>query len=165
MTRKDFQPIYFRADNKAWYYNHEIVPISQPLTLEQIQGFTGRAPKGGFDIVRVPYLSKAVAEACKGQGRILAYLFEHRIFETNYVDITSRGLAERTDTSLSTVGRLIDKLEGEGLLVQHNRRIWVNPRLIHKGDSNREDTMFDAYDKIMQEAKKGDYTEKKEATK
>ncbi len=158
-TRKDYQPIYFRADSVAWFRDGEIVPVSEPLTLEMIQGQTGRAPKGGFDIVRVPLLNAALERVCREQGRVLAYLFAHRTFE-NTVDVTNAQISAGTGVSTSTIVRMIDALEDENLLVQVRRKIYVNPRMIHKGDNNMEANMFRTFDDAARENGKGNYSPK-----
>ncbi len=161
--RNDFQPLYMQIDSKSWFRFGEIVPVNgEPLTLDMIQGRTGNAPKGGFEIVRVPYLNAALTKVCKEQGKLLAYLFQTKSYERNTVDKTNAEICAATGVSRSTIVRMIDALEEENLLIQLRRKIYVNPRMIHKGDYNMETAMFKEFDDIAREFKKGDYAPKKE---
>lgn len=158
MSRKEYQPIYFRIDSMAWLTNGELVPVGEPLTAEMIMGKTGKAPKGGFDIVRVPFLNTALERVCREQGKVLAYLFANRNFE-NIVDKTNAQISQATGVSRSTIVRMIDALEDEGLLVQTRGKIYINPRMIHRGDNVRESVMYTEFENIMKFCKKGEYKE------
>lgn len=158
MSRKDYQPIYFRIDSTAWLKDGEVLPVGEPLTAEMIIGRTGKAPKGGFDIVRVPFLNTALNRVCREQGKVLAYLFANRDYE-NIVNRTNEQISKETGVSRSTIVRMIDALEDEGLLVQTRGKIYVNPQMIHRGDNIRESVMYKEYDCIMQDHRKGKYKE------
>lgn len=162
MSRENYQPIYIRIDNRAWHINGEIVPTGYPMTVDQIVGQSGRAPKGGFDIVRVPLLNEALIKLCKAPGRVLGYLLGHRTYETNSVGISTKELAERAGVSVSTVVRLIDEMEESGVAVQSRRQIWVNPQMIHRGTTLMEQKMYKRFDELMQEKGCGKYVEKEE---
>lgn len=150
-NRKQYQPIYFQAENRPWYMYGEIVPKGSPLTLDQILGMSRMPPKGGFDIVRVPYLAAALEKTCKVPGRVLAYLLSNRIHETNYVHITTKELSEATGVSVSTIVRLIDALEDAGLAVQIHGSIWINPQMIHRGGYDREKVLLKKYNDVHDE--------------
>lgn len=147
-SKNQYQPLYFQAENKPWYLYGEIVPKGMPLTLDQILGMSRMPPKGGFDIVRVPYLAAALEKTCKVPGRVLAYLLSNRIHETNYVHITTKELAAATGVSVSTIVRLIDQLEEAGLAIQIHGSIWLNPQMIHRGGYDREKVLLKKYNDV-----------------
>lgn len=152
------QNAYIRVDMEKYQMTGEIVPLSGILTEDMIAENMGKAPKGGFEIVRIPLECEAWRCTAGERGRVVAFLIENRNIN-NELRMTTKNIAENTGVSTRTVGRILDDLEEAELAVQGVRSIMINPNWIHKGNNFREAVMYTEFDHTMQFYKKGKYKE------
>lgn len=158
ITSAEYQEGYVKIDMKRYKLSGEIVPTSGVLTSDEVTGITGRAPKGGFEIVRMPFVERMLKEVCEKRGKVLAYLLTNKD-EENRVDATTASIAADTSVGISTVRKVIDIMEKYGLAVQTTGTIFINPSLSHKGNYKREGKLFDRFDSMAKKYKKGTYAE------
>lgn len=154
--KKMSQNAYIRIDMEKYQTTGEIVPLSGLLTEDMIVNKIGRAPKGGFEIVRVPKECEAWECVAGERGKVIAFLIENRNIN-NELRMTTREISEKTGVSARTIGRILDSLEEAELAVQGVRSVIINPNWIHKGDNFREAAMYAEFDRTMQYYGKGKY--------
>lgn len=150
------QNVYVRIDLEHYEATGEIVPISGVMTEDMIIRRIGKAPKGGFEIVRIPLECEAWRRVAGERGKVIAFLIENRNIQ-NEVRMTTKEVSSRTGVSIRTVGRIIDELEEAELAVQGVRSIILNPNWIHKGDNFREAAIYSEFDRTMRYYEKGKY--------
>lgn len=155
-NREMKQRVYVRVDMEKYMTTGEIVPVSELLTEDMIIKTIGRAPKGDFEIVRVPKECEAWKCVAGERGKVIAFLIENRNIN-NELRMTTREISEKTGVSARTIGRILDDLEEVELAVQGVRSVIINPNWIHKGDNFREAAMYAEFDRTMQYYSKGKY--------
>lgn len=161
ITSSEYQEGYVKIDMKTYKLTGAIEHTSGVLTADEILGITGQAPKGGFEIVRIPFVERMLNEVCGKRGKVLSYFLNSKD-EENRIDATTDIIVKETGVGKSTVREVIDIMERSGLLVQTTGTIFVNPSLAHKGNYKREGHLFKRFDSMASRYKKGVYAEKKE---
>lgn len=161
LTSREYQEGYVKVDMKHYKLTGEVVYIGEVLTADEVLGITGQAPKGGFEIIRMPFMARMLEAVCGERGKLLAYLLENKD-DSNRLDKTTDMVAKEAGVGKSTVRRVIDIMEKYGLLVQTKGVIYINPSLSHKGNNKREGYLFKSFDSVARAYQKGEYAEKGE---
>lgn len=159
-----YEDLYVQIDSKKYYENGEIVVISEAINADMINGNAGKAPKGGFEILRPKPFCDMLDESEVPFCRVLS-LFVGRKNSENCVDWSLQQITDETKLAKSTVRNAIKKMERSKFVVQGIRKVMVNPYILHKGDNKRESYLFANYDKLAREYKKGDYAKNSEEEK
>lgn len=157
-----YEPMYVRINTKAFIETGEIIYTSEPMDIDTINGNTGLAPKGSFEILRKRPFCDMLNESGSAYCRVLSVLLDKKTLE-NCVELSTKQIAERANISRNTAMGIIDKMEASKGIVQGFRKIMLNPYMIHKGDKQRESYLTTKYLEMAREFKKGDYAKKKEA--
>lgn len=143
--------VYVKIEKKALEETGEIKIISEPLTVEEIIGTVGMAPKGGFEITRLNLLFEVIdIIKGKGSGEVIKYLFKSKsVNNIIYGSISS--IAKKTGVSRKTVGEILLRLKEKEVIKIRGRTIMLNPSLLHKGDARREGYLFKKFSEIKED--------------
>lgn len=155
-----YEDLYVQIDSRELANTGSIVVISEPLNVDMIVGNTGKEPTSGFEIIRPRPFCDMLKESKVPFCRVLSVFVGDKNSE-NCVDLSLAELMERTGLSKNTVRNAIDSMENSEFVVQGLRKVMINPRILHKGDSKRESYLRKSYDEMAKKYKKGKYAEKK----
>lgn len=156
-----YEDLYVQIDSKKYYEKGEVAIISEVLNADMINGNTGKAPKGGFEILRPKPFCDMLDESDVPFCKVLS-LFVGGKNSENCVDLSLQQITDKTGLAKSTVRSAIKKMERSKFVVQGIRKVMVNPYILHRGDSKRESYLSANYDKLAKEYKKGDYAKNSE---
>jgi DNA-binding transcriptional ArsR family regulator len=96
-----------------------------------------------FDKIWLAHILSAIEEIGNAKIKILNYILENREKANNSLIITTRELAEATDTSLDTVSKTLRALEKNDIIKRKIGSIMLCPNAIFKGKhKNRMNILY-----------------------
>jgi DNA-binding transcriptional ArsR family regulator len=96
-----------------------------------------------FDKIWLAHILSAIDEIGNAKIKILSYILENREKANNSLIITTRELAQATDTSLDTVSKTLKSLEKNDIIKRKVGSIMLCPSAIFKGKhKNRMNVLY-----------------------
>lgn len=96
----------------------------------------------GFMITYLTTILEFIETIGNKKMKIIKYILTNMDKSTNTYLTTTRELAEKTETSPKTVTETLKLLEEKNIIQRRTGAIMINPRLIHKGDNNKEKALL-----------------------
>ncbi len=92
----------------------------------------------GFMITYLSAIITMIDSLGTKKMKVVKYILENMDKSNNLLIITSRELAEKTETSLKTVTDTLKSLEDSNIITRKVGIIMISPYLIHKGNEGKE---------------------------
>lgn len=143
----DYSPLYVKIDGAAYRKNGEIRMISRPMSDMELVQDIGHAPKGSFEITRTNMMYRLIDLIGGKKGKLVNHLLKKKDID-NCLNSTNSDLSKQLGLSLHTVIDTMTMLEENGLLARHEKVIMINPSLLHKGSTKREQILLKKFNKI-----------------
>lgn len=96
----------------------------------------------GFMITYLTTILEFIETIGNKKMKIIKYILTNMDKSTNTYLTTTRELAEKTETSPKTVTETLKLLEEKNIIQRRTGAIMINPRLIHKGNNNKEKALL-----------------------
>ncbi len=96
----------------------------------------------GFMITYITELINLLDTLGTKKMKIVKYILENMSKSENTLIMTIREIAEETKTSTKTVNETLKLLEENSIIQRKTGAIMINPRLIHKGNNNKEKALL-----------------------
>lgn len=142
--KKKTKDLYVKIDAKKYEKTGQIEVISGPMEKYEIFEFTGKAPKGSFEICYPETLMKFITCITKKKSAVLNYLIENKD-EENKLLANAAFLSKKTGCCHKTCYNTLVDLEEYGLIVRSGNTIMLNPYLMHRGSTFRSRVLFQKY--------------------
>lgn len=143
----DYSPLYVKIDGAAYRKNGEIRMISRPMSDMELVQDIGHAPKGSFEITRTNMIYRLIELIGGKKGKLVNYLLKKKDMD-NCLHSTNSDLSKQLGLSLHTVIDTMSMLESNGLLARREKVIMINPSLLHKGSTRREQILLKEFNKM-----------------
>ncbi len=88
--------------------------------------------------------------------QVVKYILENMSKSENILIITTRELAEKTNTSTRTVTETLKLLEDVNIIQRRTGAIMISPKLIHKGSNNKEKALLTRFYDFDNKENKGE---------
>ncbi len=96
----------------------------------------------GFMITYITELINLLDTLGTKKMKIVKYILENMSKSENTLIMTIREIAEKTKTSTKTVNETLKLLEENNIIQRKTGAIMINPKLIHKGNNNKEKALL-----------------------
>lgn len=135
LQKKQNKTIY-HGTSKWLQVSNDYVPKNGEFVIET-DDVVKKVERQGFEITYLLYFFNLFEQLGGKKYKILQYILKNKNAE-NQLIITNRELAKNTKTSLQTVSDTLKLLRNAKLIETRTGAIMLNPRLAHRGSSNRE---------------------------
>jgi len=96
-----------------------------------------KVPRNGFEITYLAYFIDLFDKLGGKKYVVFKYILSHKSQENTLI-ITTRELAEKTNTSTKTVIETLKLLREAGLITTRTGSIMLHPQLAHRGTERKE---------------------------
>lgn len=128
------QETYVRIDSQAFQKHGEVRIIGEPIIADEV---VKKVNRKGFEITYLTYLVDLFDKLGGKKYTVFKYILAHKSVDNTLI-ITTRELAEKTNTSIKTVIETLKLLESSGLVSRRTGAIMLLPKLAHRGSDCRE---------------------------
>lgn len=143
----DYSPLYVKIDGAAYRESGEIRMISRPMSDIELVQDIGNAPKGSFEITRTNMMYRLIDLIGGKKGKLVNHLLKKKDMN-NCLHSTNSDLSKKLGLSLHTVIDTMTMLESNGLLARREKVIMINPSLLHRGNTRREQILLKEFNKM-----------------
>lgn len=98
--------------------------------------------RNGFMITYLSAIINLIDSLGNKKMQVVKYILKNMEKSNNTLIITSRELAEKSNTSLQTVTETLKTLEEAGIIKRRTGAIMIHSDLIHKGSANKEKALL-----------------------
>ncbi len=143
-TDKKNNVLYTGTDTWINQRTGEIIEASQVVK---------KTERNGFMITYLSAIINLIDSFGTKRMEVVKYILNNMDKSNNILLITNRELAKKTGVSLDTVTKTLKSLRDSKIIKTKTGIIMVNPKLIHKGDKNKESYLLMKFSELEYEKK------------
>jgi len=98
--------------------------------------------RNGFAITYLAEIINLIETLGNKKMQVVKYILANMEMSNNSLIITTRELAEYSNTSLQTVTDTLKALEEAGVIRRRTGAIMINPQLLHRGNQSKEKALI-----------------------